>query len=358
VDKSFTALKPSVRIKDIAERANVSVGTVDRVLHNRGEVAPETRALINKIIEELGYKPNIIASTLAQKKQVRIAVLMPSPSAHDSYWQQHLAGIERAEVEISHFGVSVRKYYFDIQDQESFLHQCEALYLDQPDGVLIMPVFEAASQSFVAELTSRKIPFSFIDSVLPTENKFLSFNGQDSYKSGFLAAKLMSYGVSKETTVLIIKIGADEYVAPHHLQRIQGFKAYLEEHNITETKIRTVSIPSASEEDVKKALTQAFTDYSFVRGLFVTDFDVHRVAKFVEEKKLGNIRLIGYDLLEANIHYLKKGVIDFLISQRPASQGYKGLMNLFNHLVLKQTITPQKPMPIDIITKENVDYNL
>jgi LacI family transcriptional regulator len=68
--------------------------------------------------------------------------------------------------------------------------------------------------------------------------------------------------------------------------------------------------------------------------------------------------MIGYDLLENNIQYLKKGTIDFLISQKPASQGYKGVMNLFNTLVLKQPLPPKTPMPIDLITKENVDFYL
>jgi LacI family transcriptional regulator len=63
VDKPLNMIQTKVRIKDIAERANVSVGTVDRVLHNRGEVAQETRDLINKIIEELEYKPNIMIPT-------------------------------------------------------------------------------------------------------------------------------------------------------------------------------------------------------------------------------------------------------------------------------------------------------
>ena len=66
-----------IRIKDIAQKANVSVGTVDRVLHNRGEVAKKTRVQILKIIKELGYTPNILAKSLASRKLYRIAVLVP-----------------------------------------------------------------------------------------------------------------------------------------------------------------------------------------------------------------------------------------------------------------------------------------
>lgn len=357
MDKPFEFFKSKVRIKDIAERAKVSVGTVDRVLHNRGEVAQETRDLINKIIEELEYKPNIIASVLAMKKPFQIGVLIPLPTDQNSYWKLHMYGIEAAVKELNHFGVAIQKYFFEISSEESLRLQYEQLVENRPDAVLMVPIFGESGKYITDGLTVEKIPFSFIDT-LQEDGRELSFSGQNSYQSGYLAARLMSYGVSKETTVLIVNVGNDLYSGPHHASRAQGFKAYLNENNITETKVRTIDIPVANEADVKRILTAAFLDYSFVRGLFVTGYEVHRVAQFVDEKKLRNIRMIGYDLLENNIHYLKKGTIDFLISQKPERQGYKGVMNLFNTLVLKQPAAPKMPMPIDIITKENVDFYL
>jgi LacI family transcriptional regulator len=77
VENITTSTRLKIRIKDIAKRAQVSVGTVDRVLHNRGEVSEETRTLVNNIINELEYKPNLIASSLASKKPFQIGVLLP-----------------------------------------------------------------------------------------------------------------------------------------------------------------------------------------------------------------------------------------------------------------------------------------
>ena len=48
-----------VTIKDIAKRAGVSRGTVDRVLNNRPGVNPETEARVRSLIEEMGYRPNM-----------------------------------------------------------------------------------------------------------------------------------------------------------------------------------------------------------------------------------------------------------------------------------------------------------
>ena len=56
-------------IKDIAREAGVSIGTVDRVLHDRGMVSPETKARILDVMKELDYKPNHAAQGLAIRKK-------------------------------------------------------------------------------------------------------------------------------------------------------------------------------------------------------------------------------------------------------------------------------------------------
>ena len=50
-----------------------------------------------------------------------------------------------------------------------------------------------------------------------------------------------------------------------------------------------------------------------------------------------------------------KGVIDFLISQKPEEQAYKGIMQLFNALILKKEPEPVQFLPVDIIMKENIE---
>jgi LacI family transcriptional regulator len=57
-----------IRIKDIAERAGVSVGTVDRVLHHSPNVSPKALEKVSKALEELDYQPNMYAPALAYNK--------------------------------------------------------------------------------------------------------------------------------------------------------------------------------------------------------------------------------------------------------------------------------------------------
>ena len=66
--------------------------------------------------------------------------------------------------------------------------------------------------------------------------------------------------------------------------------------------------------------------------------------------------MIGYDLIVKNIHYLKEGIIDFLISQKPEQQGYQAVYTLYQSILLKKKLNKKIMMPIDIITKENINY--
>jgi LacI family transcriptional regulator len=65
---------------------------------------------------------------------------------------------------------------------------------------------------------------------------------------------------------------------------------------------------------------------------------------------------VGYDLLPESVEYLKRDYIDFLISQKPEEQAFKGLTSLFNLVAFHREPKRVQFMPIDIITRENLRY--
>ena len=80
------------------------------------------------------------------------------------------------------------------------------------------------------------------------------------------------------------------------------------------------------------------------------------VAKYLSDHGIMSIRLIGYDLLPASKEYLRREYIDFLISQKPEEQARKGLLSLINLTVLNKQPEREQLIPLDIITKENIEY--
>lgn len=87
-----------ITIKDIAKAANVSPATVSRVLNNGPKVGAKKRAHVQKIIDDLGYRPNLTARALVKQSSGSIGVVIPeifdpfmAKFAHEieSYASQH-----------------------------------------------------------------------------------------------------------------------------------------------------------------------------------------------------------------------------------------------------------------------------
>ena len=84
-----------VRIKDIAKMADVSVGTVDRVIHGRSGVSESSRKRVEEILKQLDYQPNMYASALASNKKYAFACLLPLHEKGE-YWTDVETGIHNA----------------------------------------------------------------------------------------------------------------------------------------------------------------------------------------------------------------------------------------------------------------------
>ena len=114
-----------ITIKKIAQLANVSTGTVDRVIHNRGQVTQENIDKVNKIIEKYDYKINIHASNLALNKKFKIAVCIPKNNQLE-YWKLPIIGIQKGAEEYKNSGISIDYFYYDYNSL-SFMKTCGKL---------------------------------------------------------------------------------------------------------------------------------------------------------------------------------------------------------------------------------------
>ena len=110
---------PNIRIIDIAEMAGVSVGTVDRVIHNRGRVSEENEKKVRAILEKANYQPNLMARSLASKKQYHFLAITPSFKPGE-YWEAISEGIDKAASETEFYNVNVTKLFFDQYDNHTF----------------------------------------------------------------------------------------------------------------------------------------------------------------------------------------------------------------------------------------------
>jgi LacI family transcriptional regulator len=348
-------MKVNIRIKDIAIKANVSTGTVDRVLHNRGNVNEKVKEKVLKIISEMKYEPNFIARALGSNKTYHLAALIPDHS-FDSYWLAPKSGIEKAEKDLGKFGVQVHQFLFDPFDAHSFINAAKEITKTSPDGILVSPIFYREVLPFFESWKKEGIPFVLFNTQI-AEFDPLSYIGQDSYQSGFLAAKMIHYGMQQPASILIAHIDEEISNAAHLLKKEQGFRNYFLHNNLTDRyNIIKTELKRSDITSFKTQLNEIFETTPDLRAVFVTTSKAHEIAKYTEQHATHPVIIVGYDLLPQNLYYLNKGSISFLINQNPKGQGYWGINQLVDHLVFKKEVAPIKFLPLDIVTKENLNY--
>lgn len=341
-------------VKEIARRANVSIATVDRVLHNRIGVSAKTKREIDDIIKELNYQPNILASRLASRETFTFAVLIPRVSDETDFWNAPLLGVKKAEAAIKEYGIKIDVYFFDINDRKSFEEQSKLILKNKPDGILLAPSFINEAIQFTSLLDERSIPYVLIDSNIPNQEG-LCYIGPHLFRSGYLSAQLMNFKLSKESEILVINIAKEVDDHNYLLQIEEGFRAYFKYHNLYHNILK-LEIVSTDYLSVEKELSGFLNGHNQLRAIFVPNSRVSMVARYLESAGKKHIFLIGFDFLEKNIEYIKKDVIDILICHKPDEQGYKGIMKLYQHFILGKTFKKIYFMPIDIITKENYEF--
>lgn len=308
-------------------------------------MAQETVDKVNAIIEEFGYKRNILASNLALNKKFHFAVFLPKSETLE-YWKSQVEGIEKAALEFSKFGI-VLDYFFYDYNLISFQETVQKVMQFDCDGLLFAPIFYEDSVQFLKEYQKKNIPVVMIDSNISEGNEH-AYVGQDAFQSGYLAGRLISFAVKNERQVLIFKITREIESTSVYLQRIDGFYSYFKDHNeLTNFKFSEVTLKDSKIDQLNLEM------FSGVSSIFMPNSRAYIVAGFLEKNNIKGVRIIGFDLLKENIEYLNKGIIDFLINQRPEDQGYMGINYLYKKLVLQEDVERTHYIPLEIILKEN-----
>jgi len=345
------------RIKDIARLAGVSIGTVDRVIHDRGEVAEKTRIKVQRILKETNYSPNVMAQVLKSKKRVHLVSLLPEPNEDNSFWKKHPIGMLKAIEELDPFPVTLSQVTFDMQSEEDFQKKTSIVLDLKPDGVLLAPIFKTESIAFCSHLQKEKIPFVFIDGFIEN-TEFLAYIGEDIFQSGRVAGQLIDMITAKKSDILVVTIARNIQNVHHLSNRTKGFLSYFENSGKNKGEKIIINIPDPSPDSVKNAVDKSLLENPGIRSIFITGSRSYLIAIYLEKKGLNSINLIGYDLLDSNVGFLKSGTTRFLIGQRPEEQTYKGIKKLFEYLSLHKIPDKIEYLPVDIVTSENVNFFL
>lgn len=347
-------MQKRIRIKDIAKLAGVSAGTVDRIVHNRGNVSIKSREAVEKVLKEVNYRPNIHMSSISLKKKYHILFISPNFSAGE-YWDSIYAGVLRALDEFENINVSCKKITYNQYD----VYDCQEVYIKslklKYDAVIIGPIFQKETQDFCEKLKVKEIPYVFVDSDVESTSPIAYFSANH-YVSGYLMCKLinsiMKDGSQDIGIMQAMRIGNES--ANSTILRKNGFNDYLQENNL-QNNMLTIPFSATEPEKNEEMFDVFFNQNKNIGGIVVLNSRGNVIANYLNKKNIDNIKLVGVDLTDENIESLKNGNIDFLIGQKPERQGYLAMKFMIEHLIFKRPVMVANILPLDILTKETID---
>ena len=313
--------KENIRIKDIAERAGVSVGTVDRVLHERPNVSKIAREKVEKALEEMNYQPNVYASALAYNKDYTFFCIIPMHES-EAYWDEIEEGVKANIERLRDFHLSIKFLYYERFNGDSFQQATDECLAERPDGVIVVPAKLELTQAFTEKLTEQSIPFILLDSYLP-DLKPLAFFGQDSFQSGYFAAKMLMLIAHDEKEIMLMKQLKDGHIgSKQQNNRETGFRHYMHDH-FPHIEITEVNLPlGGTRHDFAVILEEFFQKHPQVHHCITFNSKAHLVGEFLLRTNRRNVQIMGYDMVPKNAECVRQGSISFLIAQHAYLQGY------------------------------------
>lgn len=335
-------------IKEIAELAGVSRGTVDRVLNHRGFVKPETEKKVLEIAELLNYEPNKAGMALAaQKKKFVIGVLLFGEE--NPFFDAVIEGLQQKLEELSIYGCTMllRRIPFDLQAQ---LDTIDALRAEGIHGLILSPYNAAEVQLKIDELWDAGIPCVTVNTDIPN-SKRIAYVGSDYHKCGRVVANLLQL-VGSGGIRLGIVTGSHNILC--HEERILGFSDYVRENKLP---VEIVDIRENGDDDYQSydVVSAMLTEHPDIDALYFTAAGVFGGCRAIQNDSLQKQPVvITFDAVPSTIEMLKAGVVTATICQHPEEQGARSLALLVDYLLTGKL--PEQPllhMDLEIKIKES-----
>lgn len=344
-----------IKIKDIAMMAGVSAGTVDRVLHNRGNVSERSLRAVEQVLAEVGYRYNIHTSAVSLRKEYRIAIAIPT-AIKGEYWGAVQDGINHAITEYSDVKLECLFFFYNQFDIYSCRSSFASIMEQKPDAVIIGPTFRSETQRLCAELEQNNVPYVFVDAVIDGTSPVASYS-TDQYACGRILGRLLQTLSPQDAEFAIMssqRIGNER--SNNSLARRKGFIEYFRETGM-ENRIKETSFSVLEPQESEKKVMKFLKDNPGIKGMAVMNSRGYILADILRRNGAEGITLISFDLTLNNIKGIRDRSITAILCQRPELQGFNALKALIRRLLYNQEEeTIHHLMPIDIIVKENLPY--
>lgn len=337
-------------IKEIALALDVSIGTVDRALHDRPGINPMTRARVLKMAETMGYRPNLAARYLKSRKGLLFTVILPQEVRF--FFDALRRGIRDAASPFEP-GVTVQFLTHPLLG-EGDSELMEQAIREGSSGIIVCPGDPAALKPLIRKAALKHIPVVCVATDAPGTDRVTAISA-DPFTSGAVAGELLCRlcGPRAEFAVVTGQLSTVD-----HAVKLTGFRKALKDL-APDTRLCDVV---ESHDDAAAAYRQTkeiLHAWPGLRGIYVSTANSLPVLEAVEESgRAAGISVITTDLFQELVPYIRSGAVVATMYQRPFTQGRLALQALYQFVVEGRCPAPQLKLAPHVVMRSSLDLFL
>ncbi|MBB4262658.1 MULTISPECIES: LacI family DNA-binding transcriptional regulator [unclassified Bradyrhizobium] len=347
-----TLTATALTLKDIAREAGVSLATVDRVLHNRPGVRPDTVRRVQAAIERNAFQPHVAAAELARGRARRFAFVMPS--GPNPFMQQIEAYLGEMSAWLSARRLSVETVATDVFDPSVLAASLEALSGDY-DGVAVVALDHPGVRAAINDLVDAGTKVVTLVSDVPSSRRH-HYVGIDNIAAGRTAGALVGRLVGQRSGKVAIVAGSQGL--RDHAERIFGFNQVMASEF---SGLSVLPVLEGRDEDDRseQVLARLLGKHADIVGLYNVGAGTQGVAKALSNEALSDagrdkVVFVGHDVTVLTRRLLLQGVMDAAISQNPGHEARAAVRVLLALARGEPILREQEKIRIDIVMRDNL----
>lgn len=335
-------------LRDIARQAGVSLATVDRVLHNRPGVRPDTVRRVKEAVERNAFQPHVAAAELARGRSRRFAFVMPSGS--NPFMQEIEAYLGEMSAWLAARRLAVELVATDVFDATVLAARLESLVGDF-DGVAVVALDHPSVRAAINDLVDGGTKVVTLVSDVPSSRRH-HYIGIDNIAAGRTAGALIGRLVGPKPGKIAVVAGSQSL--RDHAERIFGFNQVL----VSEyQQLDVLPIVEGRDDDGRseQLTTKLLADHPDIVGLYNAGAGTPGVAKaLIDTGRASQLVFVGHDVTMITRKLLLQGMMDAVISQNPGHEARAAVRVLLALARGEPILSEQEQIRIDIVMRDNL----
>lgn len=280
-----------VTIEDIARLAGVSKATVSRVINNKSEgVGKETRKAIQKLIDDLEYKPNLLARGIVTSKTKTLGLILPDIT--NPFFPELVKAVE-GYVSDNGYTVFVGNTDFSLEKEKEYVSN---LIAKRVDGVILTSTVDNSS-IIHNRFKKYNVPCVLLDRAIKNLDYDAGVFIDNEYGLYISCEYLIKHGNKR-----IAFISGPEKISTS-VERIEGYKMALAQYNIDYDE-NLIKYGNFTFESGYKAVRELHNEGIAFSAILAAN-DIMAIGAMKALKELGckipeDIEVIGFDNIEVS----------------------------------------------------------